>query len=57
MKRYRDKIDKFIDNIMNIPFADMDRCMICDRYDTIQTYIKYNNRWIHVCEECYNKTK
>lgn len=37
----------------NVPFMDMDRCQICDGYDTIQTYIQLENRrWIHVCEKC-----
>lgn len=45
-------VEKLIESF-DIPFMDMDRCQICNGYDTIQTYIKKENGvWIHICEKC-----
>lgn len=44
-------IEKLIASF-DIPFMDMDRCQICNGYDTIQTYVTYKGKWIHICEKC-----
>lgn len=33
-------------------FSSPDFCMICNGYDTIQTYARFNNIAVHVCESC-----
>ena len=52
------KKDKLIDQIfkdIDIPFMDMDRCAWCGGYDTMQTYIKQDGKFIHICEQCVDK--
>ena len=33
-------------------FMPMDFCQLCGKYDTIQTYVTFKGKFIHICEDC-----
>lgn len=54
----KSKIEKTVDEIthsIDIPFMEMDRCYTCGGYDTMQVYVTYKGKFVHICEKCYDK--
>lgn len=51
-EKYSKKINDVLQKFVDTPFMQMDVCCHCGGYDTIQTYVEYKGKFIHICEKC-----